>query len=114
MGLAVAAFAEALKSSPYVDSSVLEVIAPIIEEQSGRDEERAEFAELFASSRAAVAELLDNRWYRWELAAPVLTVDGKSAAPGRGRPDALVVDPLHGVASVYAAGSKRLSAEGAA
>ena len=45
---AVAAFSEILKGSPYADRTQIPVIRQIVETQSQRDEERAEFARLFA------------------------------------------------------------------
>jgi Ca-activated chloride channel homolog len=49
--VATAAFAEILKQSPYGDSRFIEQIASIVDEQKTRDQDRTEFANLFAKAR---------------------------------------------------------------
>ncbi len=53
---AVAAFAEILKQSPYADVESLDAIEAIVEKQATRDDDRAEFAELFAQARQLLNE----------------------------------------------------------
>lgn len=48
--LAIAAYAEILKQSPYADSGHLEVIGNVARAQAHRDEDRAEFARLFQTA----------------------------------------------------------------
>jgi Ca-activated chloride channel family protein len=55
--VSVAAFAEVLKGSPYGDAANLGGIGKVVERQRTRDEDRAEFAELFGAAR----ELLEPR-----------------------------------------------------
>jgi len=45
---AIAAFAEILKNSPFADKGFLPQIEQIVNAQAGRDQDRAEFAQLFA------------------------------------------------------------------
>jgi hypothetical protein len=49
--MAIAAFAEILKQSPFADRALLPTIAAIIDEQAARDADRRELAELFAKAR---------------------------------------------------------------
>jgi Ca-activated chloride channel family protein len=48
---AVAAFAEILKQSPYANRDYMGTIETIVSEQAARDEDRTEFAKLFALAR---------------------------------------------------------------
>jgi Ca-activated chloride channel family protein len=49
---AVAAFAELLKGSAFAEPDTLDAISATVKEQSGRDEDRATFSELFSKARA--------------------------------------------------------------
>lgn len=48
---AVAAFAEILKGSPFAERAALPVIDAIVAEQAARDDDRAEFAQLYTRAR---------------------------------------------------------------
>jgi Ca-activated chloride channel family protein len=48
---AVASYAEILKQSPYASPTRLESIRAIVEGQAGRDQDRTEFAQLFAKAQ---------------------------------------------------------------
>jgi Ca-activated chloride channel family protein len=48
---AVASFAEILKASPYADRGRLDAISAVVSAQAGRDDDRTEFAQLFATAR---------------------------------------------------------------
>ena len=52
---AIAAFAEILKESPFADDADLEIIAPIVAAQAGRDDDRGRFAPLFEAARVLLA-----------------------------------------------------------
>jgi Ca-activated chloride channel family protein len=49
---AIAAFAEILKQSPFADRNALPLIETIVGEQAERDQDRAEFAQLFIRAKA--------------------------------------------------------------
>jgi Ca-activated chloride channel family protein len=53
--LAIAAFAEILKRSPYADAAHLDVIGNIANAQAGADADRAEFLRLFNLARPRIA-----------------------------------------------------------
>lgn len=48
---AVAAFAEILKGSPFAERAALPVIDAIVAEQAARDDDRADFAQLYTRAR---------------------------------------------------------------
>jgi hypothetical protein len=50
--VAVAAFAEILKQSPFADRAFVPQIEAVVNEQAARDADRSEFAALFAKARA--------------------------------------------------------------
>ncbi len=49
--VAIASFAEVLRASPYTDASTLPMIEQVVSEFSADDEERTQFAQLFATAR---------------------------------------------------------------
>jgi hypothetical protein len=54
--VAIAAFAEILKESPYAAPRALEQLRDVFVSQRNRDPERAEFLKLFDSARGRIRE----------------------------------------------------------